>query len=206
MAFNNFNHKRRPDAEQKTSPSLADTSIPADWGAPPVGVEPVSSGNDGLYGEPSPYVPAAADPLSSESTVVAARNVLNADVSVVGKLRFTDDLLVDGTVEGEISSDGILTVGKNATIQAGADNKVAIHTQSAIIHGRVTGDIVVTDRIELSSTAELVGDVSAARISIQEGAVFIGNCHVGSASVAATTPKKSSKTSALKEEQANLLS
>lgn len=206
MAFNNFTHKRRSDTEQKTSPTLEDTAIPADWGAPPVGVEPVSNGNNGLYGETSPYGAAVADPLSSESTVVAARNVLNADVCVVGKLRFTDELLVDGSVEGEISSDGILTVGENATIQAGVDNKVAIQTQSAIIRGKVSGDIVVTDRIELSSTAELVGDVSAARISVQEGAVFIGNCHVGSASVVATTPKKSSKAPVLKEEQANLLS
>ncbi|MBQ6941976.1 MAG: polymer-forming cytoskeletal protein [Akkermansia sp.] len=137
------------------------------------------------------------------------RNVLNYDVSVVGTLRFTDDLLVDGSVEGEIMSDGELTVGANASIQAGEKNKVAVRTQSAIIHGKVVGDIVVTDRVVLASTAELVGDVTAAKISIEEGAVFVGMCRVGTPAVApmpaAPAPAKKSSGRASKSADANLL-
>ncbi|MBQ2869562.1 MAG: polymer-forming cytoskeletal protein [Akkermansia sp.] len=136
------------------------------------------------------------------------RNVLNYDVSVVGTLRFTDDLLVDGSVEGEITSDGELTVGANASIQAGEKNKVAVRTQSAIIHGKVVGDIVVTDRVVLASTAELVGDVTAAKISIEEGAVFVGHCRVGNPAVvpapAAPAPKKAAAR-ASRSADANLL-
>ena len=114
-----------------------------------------------------------------ENSGVATRNVLNSDVKVVGTLRFTDDLLVDGSVQGQIESDGILTVGVNAIIQAGEKSKTAVQTRSAIIHGRVTGDVVVTDRVELTSTAELAGDIVASKISIQDGAVFQGYCKVG---------------------------
>lgn len=116
---------------------------------------------------PVPEAPAPA-PVGG-----SARNVLNSDVSVNGTLRFTDDLLIDGTVEGEIFSDGVLTVGTNASIQA------EIKTKSAIIHGKVTGNVTVTDRVELSSTAELVGDIVAGTLAVQAGAVFIGRSTVG---------------------------
>ena len=125
-------------------------------------------GDSSPFGEASPGTP-------SSST----RNVLNQDVTVVGTLRFTDDLLVDGVVEAEITSEGVLTVGANATIQSDEKHKAAIRTKSAIIHGKVIGDVIVTDRVELSSTAQLAGDVTAEKISIQEGAVFVGHCTVG---------------------------
>ncbi len=189
MAFR-YNTPRKPDAPAPAPSPFADPSVPSEWGAP-AGAEteePVAQA--GFFGgaEPaaSPFEGAAVTP----SVAAVTRNVLNSDVSVVGILRFTDDLLVDGSVEGEITSDGVLTVGANAIIQAGEKNKVAVRTKSAIIQGKVNGDIVVTDRVELTSSAELVGDVTAAKISIQEGAVFIGHCMVGVATSAMPTPAK----------------
>ncbi len=172
-----------------------DAAVPSDWATPaeqPVADEQAVPG--GYFGGAEP----AASPFegpAAQGMGTVTRNVLNSDVSVVGILRFTDDLLVDGSVEGEITSDGVLTVGVNASIQAGEKNKVAVRTKSAIIQGRVTGDVVVTDRVELTSTAELVGDVTASKIAIQEGAVFIGHCMVGAATSVpvAPAPKKGGK-------------
>lgn len=195
-----------PAAPASSVPSFRETPDLSDW-KPAATPEPVSQA--GQFGtsfpaDPSPFEPTGGDvPMG-----VATRNVLNSDVSVVGVLRFTDDLLVDGTVEGEITSDGELTVGANATIQAGGQTKVAVRTRSAIIHGRVSGDVVVTDRVELSSTAELVGDVTASKISIQEGAVFIGHCMVGVATASAMpaeTPAKKTKTTKAPAANNNLL-
>ncbi len=92
----------------------------------------------------------------------------------------------------------MLTVGANARIQAGEKNKVAVRTKSAIIQGKVAGDIEVTDRVELTSTAELVGDVTASKISIQEGAIFIGHCRVGASESmpVPVAPKKGKTTKA----------
>lgn len=148
-----------------------------------------------FYGQTEEVSSSPFDAAAVASAPAVTRNVLNSDVSIVGTLRFTDDLLVDGSVEGEIESEGVLTVGSNASIQAGEKNKVAIRTKSAIIHGRVVGDIVVTDRVELAGTAELVGDITAARIAIQEGAIFVGHCSVGAPAAAPVSApaKKSSK-------------
>lgn len=198
------------------------------WNAPKTDKDsaaPEKYGEDGLSPWMSPPNAAAApadtdqyfpaeEPSSSAfdaprpaSSAAATRNVLNSDVSVVGTLRFTDDLLVDGSVEGEITSDGVLTVGANAVILAGEKNKVAVRTKSAIIHGRVTGDVVVSDRVELAQTAELVGDITAARIAIQEGAVFVGHCQVGNVTPMPTPPAqpKRSKRTAAHDDTPNLL-
>ena len=117
--------------------------------------------------------------------------MLNSDVTIIGTLRFTDDLLVDGIVEGVIESDGVLTVGSNAKISGTDKNQPAIRTKSAIIHGKVYGNVVVTDRVELASSAELQGDVTANSIAIQEGAKIVGRVQIG-ASLGISTPVKSS--------------
>lgn len=122
-------------------------------------------------------VPAPASYAPTTRVQQLTRNVLNSDVEVVGSLRFSDDLLIDGTVEGDISSEGVLSVGQNAVIRA------EINTKSVIIHGKVIGNVTVTDRVELKSTAELVGDIQAASLVIEGGAIFIGHSTVGAPTV-----------------------
>lgn len=188
----------QPFGEEEISPWMS-----------PHPVTPLSEGEEDKYlGTPEPHS-GSREGGAAQMEGGATRNVLNSDVTVVGTLRFTDDLLVDGTVEGEITSDGVLTVGANAVIQAGEKNKVAVRTKSAIIHGRVTGDVVVTERVELASTAELVGDITAARIAIQDGAVFVGHCQVGNATAMPTLPtaqpKRSAKRTPAHDETPNLL-
>ncbi|MBR4108167.1 MAG: polymer-forming cytoskeletal protein [Akkermansia sp.] len=191
-----FKYPKKPEVPSPAAPSpFAPNDIPEEWASPvaPAAETPVA--------DPSYYTEDTTSPFDApvpSAAPVASRNVLNYDVSVVGILRFTDDLLVDGSVEGEITSDGVLTVGANASIQASDKNKVAVRTKSAIIHGKVIGDIEVTDRVVLASTAELVGDVTAARISIEEGAVFVGHCSVGSPA-SAPVPTASRKSGASKK-------
>ena len=201
-----FKYPQKPAAPTGGSP-FAENDVPDEWASPvqqPAAAMPSDAGYFGAEETTSsPFDAGAAMPAAGPT-----RNVLNYDVSVVGTLRFTDDLLVDGSVEGEITSDGVLTVGANASIQAGDKNKVAVRTQSAIIHGKVVGDIVVTDRVELAATAEVVGDVTAAKISIQEGAVFVGMCRVGNPAVVPATatpaPKKAAARAPKSEDDASL--
>jgi cytoskeletal protein CcmA (bactofilin family) len=102
----------------------------------------------------------------------SARNLLSADVEIKGSIKFQNDLTIDGKVEGEISSPGNLTVGENADIRA------EIKTKSVTVHGKVTGNITVEDRCELGARAVLNGDLKASRLSIAEGATFVGRSEV----------------------------
>ncbi|MBA2436211.1 MAG: polymer-forming cytoskeletal protein [Chthoniobacterales bacterium] len=102
------------------------------------------------------------------------RDVLSKDVVIKGSIKFQRDLMIDGKVEGEIDSDGVLTIGENADIRGD------IKSKSIIVSGKVHGNITVAERCELKSRCTLQGDLKAARLVIEEGATFIGKSEVTS--------------------------
>ena len=99
-------------------------------------------------------------------------NSLANDVEIKGSLKFDKELTVDGHIEGEITSEGDLTVGENAQIDG------EIKTRSVVVLGKVNGNITVTERCELKSNAQLIGDLKSARLVIEEGATFVGKSEV----------------------------
>ena len=111
------------------------------------------------------------------------RNTLSADVEIKGSIKFTNDLTIDGKVEGEINSQGILTIGENAEIRG------EIKTKSVTVYGKVNGNITVEERCELKSRAALHGDLKAARLVIEEGATFVGKSEVTPNKIAMKQPE-----------------
>lgn len=122
----------------------------------------------------SSFMPEPTSPTS-------AKNVLANDVDIKGTIKFENELIFDGKIDGEIVSDaGSLTIGKNASVNG------EVKTKSVVVHGTVTGNIVVSERCELKASSQLTGDLKAMRIVIEEGATFIGKSEV--------TPNKQFKT------------
>lgn len=111
------------------------------------------------------------------------KNILSADVEIKGSIKFQNELIIDGKVEGEIMSAGILTVGENAEIRG------EIKTKSVTVLGKVHGNITVEERCELKSRAVLQGDLKAARLVIEEGATFVGKSEVTPNKVALKQPE-----------------
>src|SRR3981081_4452150 len=114
------------------------------------------------------------------------KDILSSDVEIKGSIKFQKELLIDGKVEGEINSDGVLTIGEKADIRG------EIKTKSITVYGKGQGNITVGERCELKSRCTLQGDLKAARLVIEEGATFIGKSEVtsGGASKAATPPAR----------------
>jgi cytoskeletal protein CcmA (bactofilin family) len=106
----------------------------------------------------------------------SGKDILSSDVEIKGSIKFQKELLIDGKVEGEINSDGVLTIGENADIRG------EIKTKSITVYGKVQGNITVAERCELKSRCTLQGDLKAARLVIEEGATFIGKSEVTSMS------------------------
>jgi cytoskeletal protein CcmA (bactofilin family) len=159
---------------QRSAPSVPETRQP----------EPTS------YSAPQQPATAAARPSAG-----ATRNVLSTDVEIKGTVKFTNDLVVDGRIEGEINSDGNLTVGENARIKA------EIKTATVVVYGKVHGNLTATDRVELKASAEVVGDIKAKTLSIEAGAIFVGKSTVGTPAQlpASTQPAKASASPATPE-------
>lgn len=100
------------------------------------------------------------------------KNILSNDVEIKGTIRFNDELLFDGKLEGEVISDGTLILGENSEVQG------EIRTKAVSLSGRVQGNITVEEKCELKGRAQLIGDLKAARLVIEEGATFVGRSEV----------------------------
>ena len=109
------------------------------------------------------------------------KDILSKDVEINGSIKFQKEMMIDGKVEGEIHSDGVLTIGENADIRG------EIKTKSITVYGKVHGNITVGERCELKSRSILQGDLKAARLVIEEGATFIGKSEVTSGKMSAPT-------------------
>ena len=115
----------------------------------------------------------------------SGKDILSSDVEIKGTIKFQKELLIDGKVEGEINSEGVLTIGENADIRG------EIKTKSITVFGKVQGNISVSERCELKSKCTLQGDLKAARLVIEEGATFVGKSEVTSG-MSVTAAKSSS--------------
>ena len=94
---------------------------------------------------------------------------IGKSVQIYGEVKGSEDLVVDGTIEGTITlSESRLTIGPNAHVQAN------VSARDVVILGALTGDINATGRVELRAGSNLKGDIHAARLSIEENAIFSG--------------------------------
>lgn len=99
-----------------------------------------------------------------------ANAILGKGAEFEGKLAFEGTVRIDGRFSGEISSQGTLVVGEGARVTA----EIAVGT--LIIFGDVIGNVRADSLVDLQATARLKGNMVAAGLSVQQGAVFDGNC------------------------------
>jgi cytoskeletal protein CcmA (bactofilin family) len=103
--------------------------------------------------------------------------VLSRGVSIKGSVKFLNELLIDGEVEGTIDSTGTLTIGEHARIRGD------IRTKSVKVRGTVESNIFVTECCELQAGCKLRGDIEARRLVVNEDATFLGSAKVGTGEV-----------------------
>src|SRR5213595_615950 len=154
---------------------------------PPVREEPRdpdTDDNNHPASREEPKTPTKIDnPNSNPMADHGGKDILSSDVEIKGSIKFQKELLIDGKVEGDINSDGVLTVGENAEIRG------EIKTKSITVYGKVHGNITVGERCELKSKCVLQGDLKAARLIIEEGATFIGKSEVTTGGIKAAPPR-----------------
>ena len=98
---------------------------------------------------------------------------LTSDADVKGTIKFGQAMRIDGKFDGELIADnGELIVGRTGNIKAN------VKVKSAIIEGRVDGNIKASDKVEFKQKAQLMGDLQAKALVIEEGVVFVGKCNV----------------------------
>src|ERR1700685_4561815 len=112
-------------------------------------------------------------PATSSSSGIAR---LGATLHVKGEITGNEDLHIDGTVEGLVQlEDRQLPVGASAKVTAD------IIAREVVVYGNVKGNLRARDRIEIKKDGSVVGDLTTARIMIEDGAYFKGSIEIDKA-------------------------
>ena len=96
--------------------------------------------------------------------------ILSNDIDFSGTLEFEKPFLIRGKVCGEIKSTGLLVVDEEAVVNAN------INAMRVLIRGQVKGDVKATEKVELTLTGRLLGNVNTPEIMMETGCVFNGQC------------------------------
>src|ERR1044071_6529263 len=111
-----------------------------------------------------------------------SKNVLNSDVELKGTLRFSGEMTFDGKLDGDISSEGSLHLGDNAVIKGN------LNVNSVVVRGKINGNIVAREKIDIKSKTEMFGDIRAPKLVIEEGVTFVGKSEVNPNKAAPAAP------------------
>ncbi len=99
--------------------------------------------------------------------------VIGRDAKIKGELSFDNSAKILGGFEGKIIAKGEVIIGETANCRA------TVEAGTVIVDGPIEGDIIAKDRIQLTPKAKVKGDITAASLSVGEGASFVGHCKVG---------------------------
>jgi cytoskeletal protein CcmA (bactofilin family) len=93
---------------------------------------------------------------------------VGVSVSIKGEIKATEDVTVDGQVEGRIDlPEHTLTIGPNATVLAD------INAKTVIVFGSVIGNVTARENADIRKTASVEGSLTCGRLSVQEGATIV---------------------------------
>ena len=116
---------------------------------------------------------------------------LGASLHIKGEITGNEDLQIDGSVEGLVQlEDRKLTIGASARVTAD------IIAREVAVYGNVKGNLRARDRIEIKKDGSVVGDLTTARIMIEDGAYFKGSIEIDKTGDAGDSEEKASFTRA----------
>ena len=118
---------------------------------------------------------------------------IGKSVIIKGELSGSEDLYIDGQVEGSIELSGNrLIIGPHGQVRAN------VNAKGVVVQGKLDGNIRASERAELTKSAIAVGDIVAQRVAIEEGAYFKGKVDIQKD----MTKTDGAKTEAIKTEAA----
>jgi cytoskeletal protein CcmA (bactofilin family) len=98
-----------------------------------------------------------------------ATAIIGKSVQIRGEVKGNEDLVVEGLIEGTIAlNEHRLTIGANARVTAN------VSARDVVVQGQLQGDIHAVGRVELRTGSNVSGDIRAARLSVEDNAIFSG--------------------------------
>src|SRR5256885_8938632 len=113
-----------------------------------------------------------------------SKNVLNSDVDIKGTLKFSGEMTFDGKLDGDINSEGSLNLGDNAVVKGN------INVNTVVVRGKINGNVIAREKIDIKTKTEMFGDIRAPKLVIEEGVTFVGKSEVNPNKVAPVAPPR----------------
>jgi cytoskeletal protein CcmA (bactofilin family) len=104
-----------------------------------------------------------------ESPVI---NIIGSGTIIKGDIKASGDMRIDGTLIGSVTSKGKVVVGTTGNVEG------EIICQSADFSGNIKANVMVAELLAMKASANLTGEVSTGKISIEPGAKFTGSCNM----------------------------
>ena len=138
--------------------------------------------------EKTPAVATAASSNSSNSLQSRSAAMIGQSIVIKGTITGNENLVIDGTVEGSISlPDNDVTVGDSGKVTADLSAK------SVKVEGQVTGDIAGSEKVVISKTGRVRGNIVAPRVTLEDGAKFKGSIDMDPGEASKPAPKQEAK-------------
>src|SRR5271169_242723 len=126
-----------------------------------------------MWGNKKPDTQSTDAMRPGDATADSVTGWLGSSLHVKGDITGTEDLLIDGSVEGLVELDERkLTVGPTAKVTAD------INARDVVVHGYVKGNIRAKGRVEIKKDGSVIGNLTTAQIMIEDGADFKGSIEI----------------------------
>jgi len=128
----------------------------------------------GIFGKPPDAKPGDSAPRPPVPTPAPGASrplpcVIGSKTVLKGEVTGDEDVVVEGTVEGEIR------IAKDLHVAATGLVKATVTARTIVVSGEIVGDCQASNKVEIQATGRLTGNIRAPKIVIVEGAVFKGN-------------------------------
>lgn len=132
----------------------------------------------GIFGKPPDQKPTSTSPSPVSTPAAAAvatappsrgTCVIGTKTVIKGEVLGDEDVIVEGTIEGQVR------ITRDLRVSPGGSVRATVEAQSVIVSGEVVGDCTASQRVEIQASGRLTGNIRAPKIVIAEGALFKGN-------------------------------
>ena len=100
-------------------------------------------------------------------------NLIGVGTTIIGEIKSSGDIRVDGTLSGSIQTKGKVVIGTTGMVEGD------VNASNADVSGELKGAISVSELLALKSSAKLDGDIVTNKLAIEPGASFTGSCSMG---------------------------
>ncbi|OGC92317.1 MAG: hypothetical protein A2W25_16220 [candidate division Zixibacteria bacterium RBG_16_53_22] len=120
--------------------------------------------------------------------------IIGKGTNIEGTVNIEGSTRIDGNITGKVISNDVITVGSTGVVKA------EIRAKAIVVGGKVEGNLIASEKVELQAKSELVGDITSKSLLVEHGAIFHGSSKMKDAGVPTSTPAGGSSSGAPRPE------